>query len=177
MKVCSCMVVYSGVWLNVGACLVQNDDGSLQTKVQTSVQKATSPNLRQTAVQKVCSFTVVCGGVWWCVVVVYSGVWLNVGACLVQNDDGSLQTKVQTPVQIATSPNLRQTAVRLQNELVESAFPLSMLPKAAPQTNVVWRQVSHLPRTTPYPTYCRAAPAKDCPTVKKSRKVCSCLVV
>ena len=129
--------------------------------------------------------------------VVYSGVWLNVGACLVQNDDGSLQTKVQTPVQIATSPNLRQTAVHgcvrwcmvvcgcmnpsnhgpLQNELVESAFPLPMLPKAAPQTNVVWRQVSHLPRTTPYPTYCRAAPAKDCPTVKKSRKVCSCLVV
>ena len=64
-----CEVVYSGVWLNVGACLVQNDDGSLQTKVQTPVQKATSPNLRQTAVQKVCSFTVVCGGVWWCAVV------------------------------------------------------------------------------------------------------------
>jgi hypothetical protein len=68
------MVVYSGVWLNVGACLVQNDDGSLQTKVQTPVQKATSPNLRQTAVQKVCSFTVVCGvRAWWCTVV-YGGM-------------------------------------------------------------------------------------------------------
>jgi hypothetical protein len=35
-KVCSCVVVYSGVWWNVGVCPAQNDDRSLQQVQPTS---------------------------------------------------------------------------------------------------------------------------------------------